>query len=102
VQSEENRKPIPLGNCTFPEENFIDFVVLDGKKIIKLNTYRYLPPSTLKPIAVFVVFHGLNSHIGNNAHVAKALSEFGIITVGFDHRGFGKSEGNRGFIASIE
>lgn len=39
------------------------------------------------------MFHGLNSHIGHGSHIAAALAEIGIISVGFDHRGFGKSEG---------
>lgn len=49
-----------------------------------------------------LMFHGLNSHLGHGAHIAKALSEVGIITVGFDHRGFGKSEGKPGYVESLE
>jgi acylglycerol lipase len=52
--------------------------------------------------AVLVMFHGLNSHIGHGAHIAEALAEVGIITVGFDHRGFGKSEGKSGYVESLE
>jgi acylglycerol lipase len=45
-----------------------------------------------------VMFHELNSHMNRGSHIAKALSEMNIITVGFDHRGFGKSQGTPGFI----
>jgi alpha-beta hydrolase superfamily lysophospholipase len=37
------------------------------------------------------MLHGLNSHLGHGAHIAHHLSQKGIITVGFDHRGFGRS-----------
>lgn len=47
------------------------------------------------------IFHGLNSHVGHAAHIANELAGEGIITVGFDHRGFGQSEGERGYIESL-
>jgi alpha-beta hydrolase superfamily lysophospholipase len=37
------------------------------------------------------MFHGLNSYIGHGAHLAEYFSKNGLITVGFDHRGFGRS-----------
>jgi alpha-beta hydrolase superfamily lysophospholipase len=37
------------------------------------------------------MFHGLNAHIGQGAHVARIFAEKGFTCVGFDHRGFGKS-----------
>ena len=48
------------------------------------------------------MFHGLNSHLGHGAHIAAKLAEQGIITVGFDHRGFGQSEGAPGYIHSLQ
>jgi acylglycerol lipase len=48
------------------------------------------------------VFHGLNSYIDHGAHIAEALAGEGYITVGFDHRGFGRSQGARGKIDSLE
>lgn len=48
------------------------------------------------------MFHGLNSHLGHGAHIADFFSHLNIITVGFDHRGFGKSEGLPGYIESID
>lgn len=38
------------------------------------------------------MFHGLSDHLGNSAHIAQKLSEIGVVTVGFDFRGFGKSD----------
>lgn len=48
------------------------------------------------------MYHGLNSHIGHGAHIADALAQVGVITVGFDHRGFGNSQGVPGYIESLE
>lgn len=49
--------------------NFIDFKVIDEEeKPIQLMTYRY--PAVGKPKAVVIMFHGLNAHIGNGAHLA--------------------------------
>ena len=36
--------------------------------------------------------------MNNTAHVAKAFSLKGYCAIGFDHRGFGKSEGLRGYM----
>ena len=43
-QSEEYREPNPQGNHEFHEYNFIDFHVVQGKKQIKLETYRHHVP----------------------------------------------------------
>jgi acylglycerol lipase len=37
------------------------------------------------------MFHGLNGHLNNCAHVAQAISKINLDVVGFDYRGFGKS-----------
>ncbi len=71
---EKFRGPVPLGENKFPEENFFDFTVIEGKQQYKLNTYRYNPPEKVEPKCIFVVFHGMNSHINNFAHVAKELA----------------------------
>lgn len=47
------------------------------------------------------MFHGLNNYIGRGAHIADFLSKNGFIVVGFDHRGFGRSEGKGGYIESL-
>ena len=53
-------------------------------------------------IGVVFMFHGLNSYIGHGAHIAVALGEVGFITVGFDHRGFGRSPGEKAYVESLE
>jgi acylglycerol lipase len=40
--------------------------------------------------------------MGHGAHIAEKLSEIGCECVGFDHRGFGQSEGVIAFIESVE
>lgn len=48
------------------------------------------------------MFHGLNSYIGHGAHLAEYLSGFGFVTVGFDYRGFGRSEGMEGYVDNLK
>lgn len=48
------------------------------------------------------MFHGLSAHINHGAHIAEKLANSGFLVVGFDHRGFGKSEGLRGYIENID
>jgi acylglycerol lipase len=45
-----------------------------------------------------MIFHGLTSHTNEGAYVAKELAKKGYEVVGFDQRGFGKSEGTRGYL----
>ena len=47
------------------------------------------------------MFHGLNSYIGHGAHLAHYFSKHGITTVGFDYRGFGRSEGREGYVDNL-
>lgn len=67
---------------------------------MKLTNFRY--PAVNKPKAVAILFHGLNSHIGHAAHIAYTLSQADIETVGFDHRGFGQSEGSPAYVHSLD
>lgn len=55
-----------------------------------------------KPSAVVFIFNGLYYHTNNSAHVAKELAASGYAVVGFDYRGYGKSQGERGAIESFE
>jgi acylglycerol lipase len=64
-----------------------------------LATYRQHAEG--EPIAVIFMFHGLNSHIGHGAHLAQYFSKEGLITVGFDYRGFGRSQGMQGYIDNL-
>ena len=47
------------------------------------------------------MFHGLNSHIGHVAHIAHKFAQQGIETVGFDFRGFGRSQGTPAYVHSL-
>lgn len=38
----------------------------------------------------------------HGSHIAKGLADAGYIVLGFDHRGFGESEGQRGFIETLD
>lgn len=80
----------------------MDLRVIQDNKTIKLATYRYKQIGLEQPKAIVLLFHGLNSSVSHGSHVAKALAEAGLCVVGFDHRGFGASEGIRGFIESKE
>ena len=48
------------------------------------------------------MLHGLNSHVGHGAHLAEYFSLNGFVTVGFDHRGFGRSEGRSGYVSDLD
>jgi acylglycerol lipase len=75
--------------------------VLDSaKQTIRLKTYRQSSKS--KPQAIVIFFHGLGTHVNIAGHVAHYFAERSITTVGFDYRGFGKSQGNSGYIESLE
>jgi acylglycerol lipase len=67
----------------------------------KLRTYRQNSQAT-PPKAVLAMFHGLNSHMNRFGHVAHYLASRNITTVGYDYRGFGKSEGDRGYIENLQ
>jgi acylglycerol lipase len=67
----------------------------------KLQTYRQNSKNP-NPKAVVAFFHGLGSHMNLAGHVPHYFAERDITTVGFDYRGFGKSQGRRGYIESLE
>lgn len=67
---------------------------------MKLSTYRYVTSD--HPTGVIYIFNGLYYHTNHSAHVAKLFAESGYAVVGFDYRGYGKSEGERGEVESFE
>lgn len=67
----------------------------------KLKTYRE-GADIQNPKAVVALFHGLTSHMNRGAHLAKYLATKNIITVGYDFRGYGKSEGLKGYIENFD
>jgi alpha-beta hydrolase superfamily lysophospholipase len=55
-----------------------------------------------KARAVVCIVHGVGEHIGRYQWVGEALTKAGYILSGFDLRGFGKSQGRRGFSPSLD
>jgi len=49
-----------------------------------------------------VLLHGYGEHCTRYAHVAAALNAAGITVHAYDQRGFGRSPGKRGYIASFD
>jgi len=89
-----------LWKYQYPEENFINFTVKNGNQTMKLNTYRYC--TAKDPVCIVVIFHSFNGHMNTSAYLAKNLAERGACVVGYDQRGFGKSEGIKSYIQSID
>lgn len=54
-----------------------------------------------KAKAAVVIVHGLAEHQGRYDYVADKLHEAGISTYRFDHRGHGKSDGDRGYYSDF-
>jgi alpha-beta hydrolase superfamily lysophospholipase len=53
-------------------------------------------------VGVVCLVHGLGEHSSRYTHVATALSEAGYVTLAFDQRGHGKSQGARGDAATYD
>ncbi len=58
--------------------------------------------SVEKPRAIIALVHGQGEHIGRYKHVAEWYNRNGIAVLGFDHQGYGKSEGKRGHAKNLE
>jgi acylglycerol lipase len=55
-------------------------------------------PEVQKPRAVVVIVHGFNSHSGHYLWVAEQLMASGLAVYALDHRGRGKSDGERFYV----
>ncbi len=62
---------------------------------LKIYGKCWLPSATL-PRAMICTVHGFAEHIGRYEHVARYMNQQGYGFIGFDQRGHGKSEGQRG------
>lgn len=60
-----------------------------------MATYRY-PAEKTKGVVIFV--HSMGLHVGLAANMAKVFANNGFTFVGFDLRGHGRSEGERGYL----
>lgn len=67
---------------------------------LRLHVTVWNPPGP--PKAVIALVHGLGSHAQRLAPAATALCGAGYAVAGLDLRGFGRSEGRRGHIPSLE
>jgi len=69
------------------------FKGVDG---IKIFTREWQPAG--KPHAVVVISHGFNAHSGQYEWVAQQFVSKGLAVYALDHRGRGRSEGERFFV----
>ncbi len=73
------------------------FQTLDG---LKIYTAAWLPEAA--PKAIVLLVHGIGEHSGRYQHVAAFLNEGGYAVYALDHRGHGRSEGERAYFASFD
>lgn len=59
-------------------------------------------PTVLQPKAVVCLVHGLGEHSSRYVHVGESFAKDGLVLLGSDLRGHGRSGGARGHISSIE
>jgi alpha-beta hydrolase superfamily lysophospholipase len=78
-------------------------IEMNWKTTDGLNIFAAMwEPKVVAPRAVVCLVHGLGEHILRYAHVAEALGKDGFVFFGFDLRGHGRSEGERGHFNSDE
>lgn len=65
----------------------------DGTRLV---THHWPLPERAPKRGVILIVHGHGEHVRRYAHVAAYLNEQGWAVVGYDHRGHGLSEGQRG------
>jgi alpha-beta hydrolase superfamily lysophospholipase len=54
------------------------------------------------PRAIIALVHGQGEHIGRFNHLADWFNQHGIAVLGFDHQGYGRSEGKRGHAQNLQ
>jgi alpha-beta hydrolase superfamily lysophospholipase len=67
---------------------------------LEIYSKAWLPSGKARGVVCLV--HGVGEHIGRYQADGEALAAGGYILAGFDQRGFGKSEGQRGHTPSLE
>ncbi len=72
----------------------------EGVGGLKLYERTWLPEG--EPRAVLAVAHGVGEHIGRYENLAAGLLQAGFVVAGYDHRGHGRSQGQRGHIMGWE
>lgn len=71
-----------------------------GADGLTLYAQTWLPAVT--PRALVAIVHGFGEHSGRYPHVVEGLTAQGYAIYGFDHRGHGRSPGQRGHINRFE
>lgn len=71
----------------------------EGKDGVSLHAQAWTPPDAR---ATMIVVHGLGEHVGRYGNVVDYFAPRGFAVQGYDHRGFGRSEGKRAFAASFD
>jgi acylglycerol lipase len=64
-----------------------------GERDVEIRWQAWLPQS--KPRAAVVIAHGVSEHSGRYAHVGERLAATGYAAYALDHRGHGRSGGDR-------
>jgi alpha-beta hydrolase superfamily lysophospholipase len=67
---------------------------------LEMYAGEWLPED--KARGTICLVHGVGEHIGRYQWISETLNRAGYILTGFDLRGFGKSQGKRGFTPSLE
>ena len=61
----------------------------------KIHGIRWIPEGD-KPLCILQIIHGMAEYIGRYDEFAERMAEKGILVVGEDHLGHGKSVGENG------
>ena len=72
----------------------------DGVGGLEIFWQAWLPPA--EPAAVVVLAHGVSEHSGRYGWVGEQLAEHGYALYALDHRGHGRSEGQRAFVDRMD
>jgi alpha-beta hydrolase superfamily lysophospholipase len=67
---------------------------------LEMYSKAWVPSDEAKGVACCL--HGVGDHIGRYQPLAEALTAESYVLAGFDQRGFGKSEGRRGHVLSLD
>ncbi len=70
-----------------------------GKGGLSLHAQAWTPPQAR---ASLIVVHGLGEHAGRYGNVVEYFCPRGFAIHGYDHRGFGRSEGRRAYTDSLD
>lgn len=101
---EKYRGPVPGRGIQYDNRDFLDLIVNEGKKKIKLRNVINYPDRSKhpKPSSIAFILPGMGGHSELGSHIAQHLKELGLVVASYDYRGFGQSEGDPGLIEDFE